>query len=261
MGAIIELVMVIGLMGFGAWALINRCTLLPDICQSASGQSSSSSSSSGVTPASANDNNKQCSKGCCTCIQKTPTDITCKTTGGNTLQLTSGSLSLADQCDNCASNNCVGAQVKVGTKQKCGCCSCSQINSTTIRCTLSDGTKRSLDFTSGTPLADQCDSCHKLCQSSKAAKPVSAKQQKIANTPINTSVPAGVQTLNPTKKNIKTICSSAMCKSMPGSCNGLYGCNLPVSGLAYEVPSYYVRRSYFADTSNYRAFRNRISFG
>lgn len=259
MSAIINMIMMLGMFGVGIYLLIHRCDVLNLCDQSASAapSSSSSDSSSGggtTSPATAADNGKQCSSGCCTCIQTSPTDISCKTTGGNVLHLTSGSLSLADQCSYCAKNSCAGNQLKIGSSKKCGCCSCKQTDVGTITCSLSDGTKRKLDFTGGLSLDTQCDACHKLCQSSKAAKPVSAKKQAIANKPIDFSVPAGVSL--PKCSNV------AFCNKNSPSYNPTFCAQAKcTSGYARSSNYAYVpRRTYFADAQPRNPFKSHMSY-
>lgn len=251
MSGILSVILVLGVLGGGVYLLINRCQFLNLCDQPASADPSSSGG--GTSPASASDNGKQCSKGCCTCNQTSPTNITCKTTGGNVLHLTSGSLSLVDQCVNCNNTQCGNSQSKVGSTKKCGCCSCTQMSGTLIRCKTSKG--NSYDFTSGLTLDAQCKACSDngiICprkDNPKLVKLVSNKKQEIASKSIDFSIPAGTAPPSRPKCSDLGFCKPGSPDYNPDFCNQA---QCTVSGFA--------RKTYFADAVPRNPFKSHISY-
>ena len=235
MSAIVELVMVIGLMAGGAWFLINRCTIMPDLCQSASAQTSTSTTTTTTTDvADKKDNGKKKKCGCCSCVQNSTNLITCSVPGGGSLQFTGGH-SLANQCSLCATdpNICKNAKTADTT------------NKAITRANQNAAGYKITDKNAGVTNTIHCGSGYSLSKSGVCVPNNSSKNPK------------------PNKGG-----DSAGCKSGETYTNCHYDSSLDkmvctCANYAHVVPSYYasIRRSYFADTSNYRAFRNRISFG
>lgn len=91
----------LGLAAGGLYFVMNRCTLLPEICQPAAGAPAPATVTATVTKAAVEgDNGKSKTCDCCNCKQNSVDEIVC-TTGTKSIKYSGGGLSLADQCEAC----------------------------------------------------------------------------------------------------------------------------------------------------------------
>lgn len=122
MSGILNIVLILGLVGGGIWFAMNRCTLIPEICQPAAGAPAATAPTASVTEttatiASKDDNGKSKKCGCCNCKQNNEKEIVC-TTATKSITYSGGGLNLADQCEACSNDKDTCKAEKDAAKQQ-----------------------------------------------------------------------------------------------------------------------------------------------
>lgn len=180
-----------------------------------------------------------------------------------------------------------------GKSQTCGCCKCTQKSTNSIHCVKDSGDV--LDYTTGNSLSKQCKRCSEdptSCKGASTTQTVNAPDSEVAkkastaacgsklcqdNPSLCASLKCPVRCGSGLKLNSNGVCVSATADKKqsnakpntggdsPGCPAGktLTNCKTQADGLhcscSFARQVNYAK-SYYADTGNYRVFRNRISF-
>src|SRR6476659_5089738 len=105
MSQILNIVLILGLVGGGLYFFMNRCTLIPEICQAAAAApaalgpaTTTTTTITGGAVAADNGKTKKCN--CCSCKQNSEKEIVC-TSDTKTITYSGGGLNLNNQCEAC----------------------------------------------------------------------------------------------------------------------------------------------------------------